>query len=352
MGVDTGGRVSADVKMINASLNPVAYLQDWLDLFEGGEVQLVPDSTSVEIENSYAGDDDTLIGWWIVVYNGTHKQARLITDYAQTNNIVTVARAWDVTPTSWDYLIIPAAGVAYLAEIAADAVDADALASDAVTEIQSGLAQADKLLAYVQLLARSDSAIHGDRVTELGEINNDEGSGAGDYAAADSLENRTEQFTTHEAQVLDRLRAYFQLALRSDAGVATDRSLELGQINADEGSGAGTFDNTDDSQQALSDQLDGVSTFDHTTDNVTVGSLVAAALNSIADAILTFDWTAVTSSISNFSVLNALRYLRNRRYVDGANVLHVRNEDNSADAWSADVTPDASADLITEVDPH
>jgi len=38
------------------------------------------------------------------------------------------------------------------------------------------------MLAYVQLLARSDAAIETDRSTELGEINTDEGSGIGDYS--------------------------------------------------------------------------------------------------------------------------------------------------------------------------
>lgn len=46
----------------------------------------------------------------------------------------------------------------------------------------TSLAQAAKLLAYVQLLARSDAAIATDLSTELGEINANEGSGAGDYA--------------------------------------------------------------------------------------------------------------------------------------------------------------------------
>tara|TARA_Y100000310_G_scaffold328637_1_gene397083 strand:+ start:1751 stop:3136 length:1386 start_codon:yes stop_codon:yes gene_type:complete len=50
---------------------------------------------------------------------------------------------------------------------------------DALT---SSRAAAAKMLAYVQLLARSDAAIEGDLATELGEINADEGSGAGNYS--------------------------------------------------------------------------------------------------------------------------------------------------------------------------
>jgi len=42
-------------------------------------------------------------------------------------------------------------------------------------------ATAAKLLAYMQVLTRSDPAIKADRSTELAELNTDEGSGAGDY---------------------------------------------------------------------------------------------------------------------------------------------------------------------------
>lgn len=42
----------------------------------------------------------------------------------------------------------------------------------------------------------------------------------------------------------DDLLAYIQLMLRSDAGVATDRAGQLSRIEADEGSGAGSYDNT------------------------------------------------------------------------------------------------------------
>lgn len=46
--------------------------------------------------------------------------------------------------------------------------------------------------------------------------------------------------------LFDKLLAYVQLMVRSDAAIATDRALELGSsgINANQGSGAGTYDNT------------------------------------------------------------------------------------------------------------
>lgn len=56
--------------------------------------------------------------------------------------------------------------------------------------------------------------------------------------------------------VLAKLLKYVQLILRGDAGIATDNATEVTAINANGGSGAGGFDNTTDSQQALRDRGD------------------------------------------------------------------------------------------------
>lgn len=92
----------------------------------------------------------------------------------------------DVNINEFDADVIDAAAFAANALVAAtfatDSITADALAADAVTEIQSGLAMAAKLLAYVQLMARRDTAIETDNSTELAEMNADEGSGGGSYA--------------------------------------------------------------------------------------------------------------------------------------------------------------------------
>ena len=73
------------------------------------------------------------------------------------------------------------------------AQDGDISAYDDTTDSLEALsvlqATAAKMLAYVQLLARSDAAIETDNSTELGEINTDEGSGAGNYSSqTDSTE--------------------------------------------------------------------------------------------------------------------------------------------------------------------
>ena len=51
----------------------------------------------------------------------------------------------------------------------------------------------------------------------------------------------------------DTLLAYMQLLMRSDAGIAADRSVQLGEINTDEGSGAGDYAPTTESSEAIRD---------------------------------------------------------------------------------------------------
>jgi hypothetical protein len=61
--------------------------------------------------------------------------------------------------------------------------------------------------------------------------------------------------STQLAAVLTKTRKYTQLALRKDAGIAIDNAPELTEINADEGSGAGTFSNVTDSDEARRDNV-------------------------------------------------------------------------------------------------
>lgn len=91
--------------------------------------------------------------------------------------------------------------------------------------------------------------------------------------------------------------------------------------------------------------------------DVTTGSRLAASsysaapsATSIADAILTRDWTAVTGEASR-SVLNALRALRNKVSRTSATEITVTEEDDTTAAWTATITTDNSASPITGVDP-
>ena len=48
-----------------------------------------------------------------------------------------------------------------------------------------------------------------------------------------------------------KTRKYFQLTLRGDDAISTDNAAEEAEINADGGSGAGTYDPATESQQAI-----------------------------------------------------------------------------------------------------
>lgn len=57
--------------------------------------------------------------------------------------------------------------------------------------------------------------------------------------------------TDYDPPTYDELLAFVQLMTRFDSAIATDRSTALSAINANQGSGAGTFDNSTDSEQAI-----------------------------------------------------------------------------------------------------
>lgn len=84
-------------------------------------------------------------------------------------------------------------------------------------------------------------------------------------------------------------------------------------------------------------------------DSIVAATLKADAVTKIADGILTRDWTSVTGEAAR-SVLNALRFLRNKWTLAGT-TLSVKKENDSTEAWTAEVTTSASADPITGSDP-
>ena len=79
----------------------------------------------------------------------------------------------------------------------------------------------------------------------------------------------------------DFVLAMTQLLARTDAAIATDRSTELGQINANEGSGAGAFTPTTDSNEAI--------------------SVALAVTDAIVDSIQT-DTTAIVADTNELQV--------------------------------------------------
>lgn len=94
------------------------------------------------------------------------------------------------------------------------------------------------------------------------------------------------------------------------------------------------------------------SAFDPLTDTVIVGTnndktgyfLDTTEKNSIADAVLKRDWTAITGE-ANYSLLNAMRLSRNK-WTAVAGVLTVYKEDGSTTAWSGNLSTTSSSSAI------
>lgn len=138
---------------------------------------------------------------------------------------------------------------------------------------------------------------------------------------------------TDSAALADKLLAYSQVTLRKDAAIGTDRATELLEINADEGSGAGTYANVTSSQDKLAEQislqatavaqttaqndLDIITGTDGTTLATTQGNyapskagdamaLTAAAVDAILDEEVDNDGTAISLRGSCKLILSVL----------------------------------------------
>ncbi len=83
--------------------------------------------------------------------------------------------------------------------------------------------------------------------------------------------------------------------------------------------------------------------------NAEVDTAISDALNDIADAILKRDFSSVSGEASR-SMLNALRFLRNKWSISGT-TLTVTEEDDTTSAWTSTVSTDAAADPVTGSDP-
>ena len=130
--------------------------------------------------------------------------------------------------------------------------DATAFLQAVADKIASDLTDTDVTAAAIASAVRTNLA------TELARIDVAVSSVAGGDATA-----------ANQTTILDKMLAYTQLLARKDAAIATDNATELTAINANEGTGAGSYDNTIHSQEAAGD---GVKSINDTmvTTNVTV----------------------------------------------------------------------------------
>ena len=110
--------------------------------------------------------------------------------------------------------------------------------------------------------------------------------------------------------VLDKLKKYMQLLVRSDSAISTDNATELSEINTDEGSGAGNFDNTSDSTKALRDHGDAAWITGNTTppptaadirNDIDANSTQLAAILEDTDELQTNNVPGLIAALNNLS---------------------------------------------------
>jgi hypothetical protein len=173
----------------------------------------------------------------------------------------TVKTATDVeTDTADIQSRLPAALVsgridASVGAMAANTLTASALATDALTEIQAGLSTLDA--ADVRTAVGLASANLDTQLTAIDDYLDTEV--AAIKAKTDLIPAApasTGDVTSARDSVLSKLLKYVQLMVRKDSAIATDNATEMTAINADGGSGAGTFVNTTEALEALRDRGD------------------------------------------------------------------------------------------------
>jgi hypothetical protein len=163
---DAGG-LDLDAKLAATNEVTSARMGALTDLIDGGRLDELIDAIKNKTDGLPASP--AAVGSQMTLADGAITAAKI------ASNAITAVKIADDAITA--------------AKLAADSIGNSQLATSAVTEIQSGLATAAKMLAYVQLLSRKDAAIATDNAVELGEINADGGSGAGTFAGTtDSLE--------------------------------------------------------------------------------------------------------------------------------------------------------------------
>ena len=79
-------------------------------------------------------------------------------------------------------------------------------------------------------------------------------------------------------------------------------------------------------------------------------AITDATKSSISENLLKYDMSTITGE-ANRSPLNALRFLRNRWYINGGSSLVVTKENDSTTAWQSDLTTTGSSDAIIGFDP-
>lgn len=206
------------------------------EIGSGAITAFIYDGTTQVAALSTVTEDATLKGQ----YTGT------VTDEA-ADTYRLVVKFDGITISEPEYQVTLAAPTAtYIASMdVATQATADAILVDTGTTIP------DKLLGYVQLLARSDMYVLSDRAAELAEINADEGSGGGSYSnLSHSLYALDSDLSNMNSAVSNTYTAVNALPALFPANFAT-LSITTGDIAGTVGGIAGTINTLDELDTAL-----------------------------------------------------------------------------------------------------
>ena len=145
-----------------------------------------------------------------------------------------------------------------------------------------------------------------------------------------------------------------QTARDIGASVLLSPGTGTGQINLSSGSVPVTGDLTTTMKASVNTECDTALVDAGLTTTVTgridaaistrQATLTSTELNQIADALLKRDWASVSAEAS-YSVLNALRVLRNAWSTSGG-TLTVKGEDGTTTKWTRTLATDAAAQPI------
>lgn len=232
-------QVSADVTAISGDTTAADKLEQWLDGFVTGTAQS-GDVTYIQLAAGESSVDDIYYGYTLRIVSGTGAgQTASITQYTGVTKNAEVFPVFGTAPDNTSvYLLVP-----------------------------HGVVQAD-----VNGIRHDNQ-----RATDLGQILSEYNTDGyipasvlavnGDTAAAGNLEadydgtgydksNSTIGTATNVTSLHDVISLYFAALTRKTAGLSTDISSIFDAINLDFGSGAGTYDNTTDSIEAIRDRGD------------------------------------------------------------------------------------------------
>lgn len=253
---------------------------------------------TITLDSGASALDDAYNGCLIVATLDSAVEARIITDYVGSTKVASVTPNWNTTPDSDDTFII------YL--------------PDGVQVNQANVT------AFGGVAGTFASGIPETKVASIaaGAIT------AGAIAANAINAAKLDPDVTTELQ----------------AGLATASALATAQTSIDD------LPTNAELATALAAADDAVLAAIAALNNLSAAQVTAAVptANANADALLKRDWTAVTGEAAR-SMLNAMRFARNRFAIAGG-TLTVYKEDDSTPAWTGAVTQTAG-DPISQIDP-